>query len=302
MYFGEQSKYVPNMIDTSPWFKGLGRKFILDGGLLIRTGALTQPYHDMPDWKGELRDPDIKKRRILQYHSQGVQLAIHNNGDAAIDWTLDVLEEAQRLFPNRKIRHRLEHAQIVREDQLQRMAKLGVMGNFFISHIFYYGDRHRLNFLGPERAAKLNPLQSALNHGVQFAVHNDNPVTPVNPLHNMWVATHRITRDGVPLGQEECLSPNNALRTYTIDAAYQGSEENEKGQLAVGNFADFVVLSDNPLKQTDTDKIKNIKPHLTVQSGHVTYSDGLIPVHPKLMFWANYLKNFSAEHPDFFLS
>ncbi|MDP2438223.1 MAG: amidohydrolase family protein, partial [archaeon] len=234
-------------------------------------------------------------------HAQGVQMAIHTNGDAAVDWTLDVLQEAQRQHPRSDARHRLEHVQIISEEQLARMAQMGVMANFFISHVFYFGDRHRLQFFGPRRAHRINPLRSALAHRVQFAVHNDNPVTPLNPLHSMWIASSRITRAGVPLGPDQRITPSQALRAYTIDAAYQAFEDHLKGRLAVGRYADFVVLSHNPLA-LPVPLLKDIALHMTVQGGHVTYTDHSIPVPAPLSFWARYLQSFQQSHPDFFLS
>ena len=78
--------------------------------------------------------------------------------------------------------HRIEHCQMAREDQLDKMQKLGVTPSFFVGHVYYWGDRHRDIFIGPERAARISPLRSAVDRGIRFTIHDDTPITPVNPL------------------------------------------------------------------------------------------------------------------------
>ena len=213
----------PSTMVANPWLGFLGYKFCVDGSIQLRTAALTREYHDRAGWFGEFRDHLTSRALMLEYHRRGFQLAVHNNGDAALDWTLAVLREGLDAFP-RDARHRIEHAQTARRDQLKVMAELGVLANFFINHMYYYGDRHARLFLGPDRAACMDPLRSALKLGVGFALHNDSPVTPLNPLFSLWVAAARMSREGMLLGGHETISVHHALRAYTIDAAYQGFE------------------------------------------------------------------------------
>src|SRR3546814_13604380 len=111
--------------------------------------------------------------------SSDLQVAVHTNGDAAIDVALDAIEAAISSAPERDHRHRLEHVQTVREDQLDRIAAAGILPSVFVNHVYYWGDRHRDRFLGPERAARISPLRSVVDRGMTFGLHCDCPVTPV---------------------------------------------------------------------------------------------------------------------------
>ena len=98
---------------------------------------------------------------VDEAHRAGKQIAIHGNGDAAIDDILSAYEQAQQKTPRTDTRHRIEHCQTVREDQLDKMQTLGVTPSFFVQHTYYWGDRHEAIFLGPERAHRISPLKSA---------------------------------------------------------------------------------------------------------------------------------------------
>jgi predicted amidohydrolase YtcJ len=223
-----------------------------DGSIQGYTGYLTLPYHLQPAGKENYRGYALRSRAELvemvkKHHRAGYQIAIHGNGDAAIDDILFAYAEAQRESPRPDARHRIEHCQTPREDQLDRMKQLGVSPSFFVGHVYYWGDRHRDIFLGPERAARISPLHSAAQRGLRFTVHSDTPVTPVDPLLLVWAAVNRLTREGKVLGPNERLGVLEAFRTVTIDAAWQNFEEHRKGSIEAGKFADFVILAENPL-------------------------------------------------------
>ena len=141
----------------------------------------------------------------------------------------------------------LIHSQMAREDQVARMKDLGVTPSFFTAHTWYWGDRHRDIFIGPERAAVISPSKWALDHGVRFSSHLDTPVTPMLPLQAVWSQVHRITYGGDVLGPEQRIGVMDALRAVTIDAAWQVFQEDNRGSLEPGKYADLVVLSGNPL-------------------------------------------------------
>jgi predicted amidohydrolase YtcJ len=125
-------------------------------------------------------------------------------------------------------------------------------------------------FLGPQRAARIDPLGSSIKAGLRFTLHADTPVTPVPPLFSMHCAVNRMTRMGKVLGAAECIRPYDALKAYTTDAAYCSFEENLKGTLTAGKLADFTVLSANPL-QTAPQKIKDIQVIETVVGGETVW-------------------------------
>lgn len=189
---------------------------------------------------------------VRELYDAGYQVAVHGNEDAAIDAILHAYEQAQKANPRPDARHRIEHCQVVREDQLDKIAQLCATPSFYVGHVYYWGDRQRDIFMGPERAARISPLQSARDRGIRFTVHDDTPVTPVNPLLLVWGSVNRLTKSGKQLGPEQRISVKAALRAATIDAAWQNFEESRKGSIEPGKLADFVILAENPLTSSPT--------------------------------------------------
>lgn len=253
-------------------------KLLGDGSLQCYTGHLSNPYHkiiyDLPGgplWRGyaqENRQFFIEK--IVKLHMQGWQIAIHGNGDDAIQTILDAFEEANKRFPRADARHIIIHCQTVREDQLDRIKRLGVLPSFFVVHTYYWGDRHYELFLGPERAERINPLRSALNRGITFSNHNDTFVTPIDPLLSVWSAVNRLTSSGRVLGEHQTIPVMEALRSVTSWAAYQACEEAIKGSLEPGKLADMVVLDENPLTVAK-ETIKDIKVAATIVGNELVF-------------------------------
>lgn len=251
-------------------------KLFQDGSIQGYTGYLSAPYYQQPEGKtgycGYARHSRQELAEMVkQFHRAGYQIGIHANGDAAIDDVLYAYQEAQREFPRPDARHRIEHCQTPREDQLERMKELGVTPSFFVGHVYYWGDRHRDIFLGPERGARISPLASALRRGIRFTLHDDTPVTPVNPLMSVWAAVNRNTRDGKLLGPEQRISVMQALRAVTSDAAWQNFQEREAGSIEIGKRADFVVLDRNPLTIPPAD-IRDIRVLETIVGGEPVFA------------------------------
>jgi predicted amidohydrolase YtcJ len=115
-------------------------------------------------------------------------------------------------------------------------------------------------------------LRSAVDRGIRFTVHDDTPITPVNPLQLVWVSVNRLTTSGKVLGPEQRITPRQALRAVTIDAAWQNFEENIKGSIEPGKFADFVILAENPLA-VEPVKIKDISILETIVAGKTVYKN-----------------------------
>ncbi len=228
------------------------RKLFTDGAFQVQTAHLSQPYHKPIDGDPTRRgmrytEPDQLAADVLRLHKAGHQIHIHTNGDAGSDDALDAIEAALAVDPRGDHRHTLVHGQALRDEQLNRMARLGVSVSFFSAHVYFWGDKHRDVFLGPERAARIDPSRSALDRGVRITIHNDAPVTPTRPLHLMWCAVERQTSTGEILGPAQRISPEEALRAHTIDAAWQVFQESERGSIEPGKRADFAILSDDPL-------------------------------------------------------
>ncbi len=233
----------------TPFLSVAGVKLFADGSIQGHTAFLSQPYHDRPETQGiAVMDLNELVQTIKFYENQGLQLAIHANGDAAIDRVLKAYDTCfeGRYSPRR---HRIEHAQMASKEQLAHMRQLGVLPNFFINHVYYWGDRHRDLFLGTDRSRSLNPLATARQLGLVFGLHSDAPITPVNPLQSLTTAVTRLTNSQQHLGSEQAISVQEAWQGYTTNAAYLGFRENQVGDLAVGLYADCVALSHNPLVQ-----------------------------------------------------
>lgn len=249
-------------------------KFFSDGSIQGYTAFLGHPYHvpyhDDADYRGF---PTMEQAKLVEeigrYHQAGLQLAIHANGDAAIDNVLDAIELAQKATPRPDIRHILVHAQTVRKDQLARMAKLSVTPSFFSAHTYYWGDRHRDIFLGPARSANISPTRWAKDLGLRFSVHLDTPVVPMNPRMLLWSTVNRETSSGKIIGPDQRLTVMEALRAMTIDAAWQIHQEDRIGSLEPGKLADLVILSDDPRKSPEN--IRNLAIERTVIGGVTLY-------------------------------
>ena len=246
-----------------------------DGSNQGFTGYFTEPYHTPFKGDATYRGYPSRTREELvalvkELHDAGYQVAVHGNGDAAIDDILFAYEQAQKANPRPDARHRIEHCQYVREDQLDKIAELGVTPSFFVGHVFYWGDRHREIFLGPERAAHISPLESARRRGIRFTVHDDTPVTPVDPLQLVWVSVNRTTKSGKVLGEDQRITVEQALRAITIDAAWQNHEEDRKGSIEVGKLADFTVLEENPL-EVSPERLRDIRIVRTVVGGETVW-------------------------------
>jgi hypothetical protein len=223
-------------------------KLFQDGSIQALTAALSKPYFNRGKHRGNLILPQKTLNLLVEeYHREGVQIAIHTNGDRAIDSALQALSMANRLHPRKKLRHMLIHCQLATSKHLQLMKKLGVIPSFFVNHVHYWGDRHRDIFLGPDRAAGINPLHLTMKQGMIFSLHSDLPVTPVEPMFSMQCAVNRMTSGGEVLGPNQRIPVIEALKAYTSYAAHCSFEEDSKGSIEAGKLADFAVLSANPL-------------------------------------------------------
>lgn len=255
-------------------------KLFADGSIQGYTGYLDQPYHvprdlNEPDYRGYPRQrPQELQSTVLMLHRAGRQVAIHGNGDAAIDDILTAIAAAQQAAPRKDARHIVIHSQMVREDQLDRMATLGVVPSFFNMHSYYWGDRHRDRFLGTKRAERISPLRSAAARDLRFTLHADTPVVPMDPLRMLWSAVRRETASGATLGAAQTIPAQRALKALTIDAAYQNFEEHEKGSITAGKLADLVLLDRNPLT-IDSEQLLAVKVLATVVGGKTIYEAGV---------------------------
>jgi predicted amidohydrolase YtcJ len=249
-----------------------GVKLVLDGTPQARTAWLTEPYLVGPDGEPAsytgaplFSDADVY-RMVADCFARRVQVLAHANGDAAIGQMIEAVARAEQQNGRNDLRPVMVHAQLATEDQLDRMRALRILPSFCSSHGFFWGDWHVASALGPERSLRLNPARSAGRRGLRFSLHNDAPIAPPNMLFLIWSAATRFSRSGVVIGPEQRLTPTEALRAVTIDAAYQHFEDDRKGSLEVGKLADMAVLSQNPLRIAP-DAIREIEVLATLKEG-----------------------------------
>jgi predicted amidohydrolase YtcJ len=249
-------------------------KIIADGSIQGYTGYLSEPYHEPfhgdAEYRGYPRVPYPELAQwIKKYHSAGFQLAVHGNGDASIDDILDAFEQAQKASPKEDPRLILIHAQMAREDQLARMKTLGVTPSFFSAHTYYWGDMHRDITMGEERANRISPARTAIDQGLRFTSHLDTPIVPMSPLLSVWSVVNRLSATGKIIGADERIGVMQALRSVTIDAAWQIYRDQDLGSIEEGKLADLVILKRSPM--IDPLTIKDIKVDRTIIGGVTVY-------------------------------
>ncbi len=254
-----------------------GCKIFLDGSPQGKTAWLSKPYRIPPegydpDYNGFplYKDTEVitKIKTCLQ---NGWQLNTHCNGDAAAEQLIRCYERAMKETGICKdLRPIMIHAQTVRADQLDRMAKIGMTASFFLDHVYYWGDYHYESVLGPERAENISPIRWALDRGIHCTMHQDSPVVNPNTMLAVHNAVNRKTVSGRVLGENQRISVQEALKTVTLDGAYQIFEENEKGSITPGKLADLVILGENPLT-ADPETLKDIPVQETIKEGKTIY-------------------------------
>jgi predicted amidohydrolase YtcJ len=243
-----------------------GLKVFADGAIENHTAALFEPYSDDPSTKGMLcYTEESMNDLVLKSHKAGIQLAIHCESDAAIEQALNAYENALKIHPKEDHRHRIEHYELSTEAQNRRAARLGValsMQPVFM-HLFG-GPRGRYaHYLGEERMKRAHTYKSLRELGILIAGGSDSPVTPWNPILGIHALVNHPN-----VGQR--LSVREALQIFTINGAKIAFEEDKKGTIEAGKFADFVVLSKDPFA-VNPDEIKDIGVLMTVVGGEVVY-------------------------------
>lgn len=249
-----------------------GVKLNLDGGSPGRTAYLREPYHEQlsgeQGYRGYPRfaDQGALNELVTRYYTKGIPVVLHALGDAAVDQAIAAVTAAERAEPGNDRRTQLVHLQQVQEDQLDSLTRLQVTLSFQVAHVYYFGDLHYTKIFGPDRAARLTPIRSALDRGLSVTIHTDAPVHPVDQMTLIWIAVNRQSASGRVLGAVQRVTVLEALAASTIGAAHQLFEEHEKGSLEPGKFADFVILDRNPLA-IPAESLRNVRVVETIKEG-----------------------------------
>lgn len=258
---------------TDPWLKTGALKAITDGALGSRTAAMLEPYSDDPSTTGIFTyDPDKLRAMAIERDKAGFQLNFHAIGDRANRIALDVFEAVVKANGRRDRRDRIEHAQVVAPLDFQRFAELKVIASMQPSHqttdMRWAEDR-----IGNERIKGAYAWNTMLKDGVRLAFGTDYPVEVISPFRGLYACVTRERPEGGPRNgwePQEKISLADCIRAYTSVSAYAQFEEGKKGELKVGEYADFIVLSDDLTKIPPAQYTK-VRVLRTVVGGHTVH-------------------------------
>lgn len=255
------------------WLRIGGLKGYVDGSLGSHTAAFLEPFSDTPVDRGLLvnTEEDLEKW-TAGADSAGLQVVVHAIGDRAIRTQLDIFERVAKANGSRDRRFRIEHAQHIHPDDLPRFAKLDVIASMQPYHAIDDG-RWAERVIGAKRCDTTYAFRSLLDSKARLAFGSDWYVAPPTPMEGIYAAVTRRTIDGKnPNGwvPQQKISVEEALRAYTIDAAYAGFSETKLGSIEPGKLADVVVLGRN-LFDTPPDEVDQVPIRCTMVGGKVMY-------------------------------
>ncbi len=250
-------------------FPRIGGCICADGAFESHTAALFEPYADEPDHYGTLNFTQTEMSNfILRAHREGLQIAVHCEGDRAIEQVLFAYENALRHVPKKDHRHRIEHFEIPTENQLERVGQAGIiicMQPAFLPLFFFRDGLERYEkFLGRSRLKRIHPYQSMLSQGILMCGGSDSPVTRIDPLGGISAVVNHPHR-------EERLSVLEAIKLFTLHGAKAAFEEDIKGSIEEGKVADLIILSGN-LLATNPDQVGTLSVDMTFVKGKLVYS------------------------------
>jgi predicted amidohydrolase YtcJ len=269
------------------WLKVGPLKIFVDGGILIGTAFMREPYGtgahqlyaiDDPKYRGFLTlTPEQIKAAVAIGHRHGWQMVAHVTGDAGVDAVLDAFEAALKEQPSADRRHTLIHAYFVHPETAARAARLGVFVD--TQPAWYYKDadalatglgRARLEHFIGLRTLRQAGVEVAINTDHMFGLNRDEALNPFNPFLTMYAASTRRTESGDVIGKDEAVSRQDALRMMTSGAARFSFDEKSRGSIEPGKLADFVVLDRDMMTCTD-EQLRAIRAELTVVNGNIAY-------------------------------
>ncbi len=252
------------------WLRIGGLKMAIDGGLTSKTSLRTWKYKgdeeiapfplrldlkDLPGW-------------VKEAHDGGWGVGIHCMGDIAVDEAANAIYDAYKENPADR-RHQLVHCYFTSREAMKKMAESGVILAAQASFIYNEADGYP-DLLNEEQQRTFMPLRSCLDAGIRLALSTDMPSAHHNPFWGMYSAVTRKGMHGFCLGEEECITVNEALRAMTQGGAYMTFEENIKGTLLPGMLADVVIL-DRSLEGIDPEDIRNVTVRTTIVDGKIAY-------------------------------
>ncbi|UTR11763.1 amidohydrolase [Evansella sp. LMS18] len=262
---GLQSGFGNDMVNVQ------GIKYMLDGAVGGRTAAVEEPFEGDSENRGILYMAQEKvNEQVMAAVNHNLRISIHAIGERAIEQALTAFEAAAEQKPEMaSMRNRIEHCVLPVNEHFSRIKQLGLVAGSSIGFLYELGDSYAAN-LGPERVKRAFPHKSYKKFGIVAPGNSDLPITTGNPFLGIYAAVNRKTSSGRQLDKSEAISVYDAVKAFTVDAAYSGYEEDKTGSLKPGKYADLIILSDDPFTVGE-EHLKDIKVELTMMNGDIVY-------------------------------
>ena len=260
----------------SNWIRFGYLKAFIDGTIGSGTALMFEPFTDNPATSGLAMMPyEEFESMVLEADKAGFQIGVHSIGDKGNNWTLNAFEKAQHLNGIRDSRHRNEHAQTLAPSDIPRFAELGVIASMQPTHCIS-DKKFVVKRIGEERAKGAYAWKSLANAGARIAFGTDYQVEPLNPMEGLYASVSRKERlgeEGEGWFPEEKISMADAIRYYTLGAAYAQFMEERKGMIKTGYLAD-IVITDKDLFNIPENEIMSTRVDYTIVGGKIVYSSG----------------------------
>lgn len=262
----EEARQTPLHTDEPGGHNVGAVKIFSDGTYGSCTACMYEPFTDQPDKRGFMvRSEKDLYSTMKAAHEAGLQIAVHAIGDLANATCIKLIERLLIESPREDHRHRIEHASSLSASMIADIARLGIA--ISTQPLFIHSEKHWLEKrLGPERVKWAYPYRALLDAGVRIGGASDAPVESTDVLHAIECC---VTREGFETAQS--ITAAEAVRMYTLDAAYCQFEDSVKGSISVGKRADMVILSANPVSIAP-EEISKIRIEQTIVGGRTVFS------------------------------
>jgi len=263
------------------WLRIGGVKMSIDGGITGHVAKFYEPYVDDPCHEGLIRiEQDELDETVTAYHNAGHRVCIHAIGDEAMDMALKSLDQAIAANPRADHRHRIEHLGnwLVNDERLDLIKRNNLLPVPNIPFMHYIWDS-LVACIGEERLVDSFNIRTMLDAGLQITSGSDGPAYwPLDSIRDLGTCVARKTWTGTIVGADQAISVDEAIRMFTLNAAYNAFEEKIKGSIEIGKIADFAILAEDP-HNVEPDRIKDIPVDMTIVDGKMVFfrdgADGL---------------------------
>lgn len=269
-------KFMKNMVTAgvvthtgNDFFKIGPAKLFTDGSSTGPTIATREPYTSDGDNYGYLMYTEDELYSLFETaHKRGYQLTVHAQGDQAIEQYLNVIERLVAAYPRGEHRHRVEHLGVCPPDLQSKAKALNVIPVLNPSFPYEFGESYLHNY--GERTNYMYAAKDLIDQDVVVTAGSDAPITTVNPFTGIYMAMARKTKKQTAFGQQQKVALMDAIRMYTINAAYSSFDEHRKGSIEVGKLADLAIL-DRSLLNCPIEEIPEIRAEMTLIDGEIVH-------------------------------